>query len=266
MPFEVGLGRVPGLRRAADVEPHVEHVGLGHHGEQDRVVVPVVRALHLHDRVPAGRGAGARGSRPSWPRCPSSRTASARAGTARRSLLGERDRGLGGDGEVRCPGRPRARIASTIFGCAWPHDVDAEAAVEVDVLVAVDVPDRRSPCPRRRYDRVGVAGLEVRRRRRSGGCDGPLVQASRTPGSGPGACAPRARRSRRPWPSDVRRRSRCTSRWMRQSTPAGPTEADVSVAACPGLGPEVHELQRDVEVVLPDRLHHDLEIVLGLAQ
>src|SRR6185503_11589724 len=89
----------------------------------------------------------------------------------------------------------------------------------------------------------------------------PARAGSRTRGSGPGACALRARRSRRLWPSDVRRRSRCTSRWVRQST-----QAEHGGATSRALRAEVHELERDVEIVLANGLHHDLEIVLGLAR
>ena len=55
-------------------------------------------------------------------------------------LLGDDDRAVGGGGEVGAEVDPRLdRVADRRVGVADGHD--AEAVVEVDVLVAVDVPD-----------------------------------------------------------------------------------------------------------------------------
>ena len=56
MPLEVGCVVYQDLP-SCDLVADTEHVGLGDHGEQQRVVVAVVGALHLDDLVPAGGGA-----------------------------------------------------------------------------------------------------------------------------------------------------------------------------------------------------------------
>ena len=122
------------------------------HGDHHGVVMAVVRALDLQQDVAtrraaremhaAERGLGARvGEAP------------VRQAEAAAQLLRDRDRALGGRGEVAAlvdlaldGGRDlRVRV---------PEAHDAEAVVEVDVLVAVDVPDR---CP--------LAALEIHRAR-----------------------------------------------------------------------------------------------------
>ncbi len=73
---------------------------------------------------------------------------------APRELLGDDDRAVGRGGEVGAQRRRARRRRATIAGLAWPMHIDAEAVVEVDVLVAVDVPDLRA-----------LAALEVDRAR-----------------------------------------------------------------------------------------------------
>ena len=120
----------------------------------------VVRALDLHDVVAPGRGARDADRVSSSPRCRSSRSAPARGRSAGRAP--RRAATVGSVGAAKCvPVRAARSIASTIFGCAWPTTIDAEAAVEVDVLVAVDVPDVRA-LPSLEVDRVRVADLERR--------------------------------------------------------------------------------------------------------
>ena len=70
-------------------------------------------------------------------------------------------------------------IASTIFGMGVADDVDAEAAVEVDVLVAVDVPHVAALAPLE-VDRVRVAGLERRRHPERHRCRPPARTAPST--------------------------------------------------------------------------------------
>ena len=113
----------------------------GTHREHHRVVVAVVRALDLDD-VRRGRSRRApRGSRPSSPRCPSCRTAPGRSWNRRHSSSASATVVSVVTAKWMPCARPPSSMASTIFGWAWPTTIDAEAVVEVDVLVAVDVPD-----------------------------------------------------------------------------------------------------------------------------
>ena len=138
-------------------------------------------------RCRRGRSPRARcGSRSSSLRCPSSRTAPARGGSA--GTAPRRTAPSSSVGAAKCvPVRAARSIASATFGWAWPTTIAAEAAVGVDVLVAVDVPDLRA-LPLAQVDRVRVAGLERRadaeRHRRSA----PARTARATP-----ACASRSR-------------------------------------------------------------------------
>jgi hypothetical protein len=135
-----------------------EHVGLRHDREQDRVVVPVIRALHLHEKVAACRGAGDADR--------VHRRLGARVHEAHlleleplADRLGQRDGGLRGDGEVDAlVGDLADRLDD--LRVRVPDDVHAEPAVEVDVLGPVDVPHSR-PLPLAEVDGIGVAGLEV---------------------------------------------------------------------------------------------------------
>ncbi len=127
-----------------------------HHG----VVVAVVGALDLHDHVAAGeparevdrvhRGLGA-----------GVREAPVREAPAAAQLLGDDDRALGRRGEVRALVHPRLhgggddRVRVT-------DAHDAEAVVEVGVLVAVHVPHLRAG-PALEVDGPRVGLLELRR-------------------------------------------------------------------------------------------------------
>ena len=136
------LGRVPGLVVLHAVA-EAQDVGLGDHGEQHRVVMPVVRALHLDDLVAAGRGAG-HADRVHGGLGPGVHEAHLLELEPRADLLRERDRRLGGDREVDAlVGDPADRLDDLRVRVA--DHVHAEAAVEVGVLGAVDVPDARSP-------------------------------------------------------------------------------------------------------------------------
>ena len=108
-------------------------------GDHHRVVVAVVGALDLEDRVAAGRAAG-EVDRVHRRLGAGVVEAPLRQAEAAGQLLGDRDRAVGGGGEVGAFVDPRLdRGADDRVGVADAHH--AEAVVEVDVLVAVDVPD-----------------------------------------------------------------------------------------------------------------------------
>ena len=122
-------------------------------------MVAVVRAFDLHDHVAARRracdadgvhrrfGTGVGEAHLVEPEAPA-------------ELLGERDGHLGRGGEVRARARGALdRLDDLRVGV--PDDVAAEPAVEVDVLVAVDVPQVPAHAPRH-VDRVRITGLEGR--------------------------------------------------------------------------------------------------------
>jgi hypothetical protein len=136
-----------------------QDVGLGDHREQERVVVAVVGALHLHDLVPPRGGAGdAEGIHRRLG--PGVDDANLLQSEPLADRFGERDRG-------GCRHREVDRLASRLLesfddlrmGVA--DDVDAEAAVEVLVLDTVDVPDARTLAALE-VDRIRVPSLEVR--------------------------------------------------------------------------------------------------------
>ena len=153
--------------------------GLGHHREQHRVVVPVVRALHLHDAVAAGGGAGhadgvhgGLGPGVDEPHLLQPEPLA--------DLLGQRHRHLGGDGEVRpVPDRLRDRLDDLRVRVA--HDVDAEPAVAVHVLARRPRPRRGSPGRARGRSGTGRPPGSWTPRRRAC-CPARAGAASRTPG------------------------------------------------------------------------------------
>ena len=119
----------------------------------------VVRALHLDDLVASGRRAG------------DADRVHRRLGAgvheahlveleALADGLGQRDRVGSGDREVDRVLRSLGQRLHDL-GVGVADDVDPEAAMEVLVLLAVDVPDARG-LPLLEVDRVGVAHLEVR--------------------------------------------------------------------------------------------------------
>ena len=134
--------------------------------DHHRVVVAVVGAEDLHDGVAAR--VGARDPDRVHRRLGAGvRVAPARQAPAALQVLGDDDRVLGRGGEVRAarvallhraPDR-RVRVAL---------DHRAEAVVEVEVLVAVDVPDARAVAAARGRSATGrAAGRTTRRRRRA---------------------------------------------------------------------------------------------------
>src|SRR5215813_15203126 len=114
-------------------------VGLGGDGDLDRVVVPVVAALDLDDQVPAGdrphqvdgvhRGLGARVGEPPQ-----------RLGEPGGEFAGDRHGVRGGLGEMGAAG-DLAAYRLDDGGVRVPGQPHAVAAVQVHVLVAVDVID-----------------------------------------------------------------------------------------------------------------------------
>ena len=118
-PFDVGCVVYQArCRLVADVVPQPEDGGLGDHGEQHRVVVPVVRALHLDDLVAAGGG----------PRHADGVHGGLGAGVHEPHLL-HRNRAQMASASATVfsvvtakwmASSAAALIASTIFGCAWP--------------------------------------------------------------------------------------------------------------------------------------------------
>ena len=194
MPFDIGVRR--GLLAPA------HDVGVRHDREHHRVVVAVVRALDLHDVVAAGRGArdpdrahrrlGAGVREPHLSRGRSAGTAPRR--TAPSSSVGA----------AKCvPVRRGALDRLDDLRVRVADDHRAEAAVDVDVLVAVDVPDLRAAS--RRAGRSGTgrrpgttsatpSGIDCSARSYSA-CDTGVASSERAPCSSSaisrGACAQR---------------------------------------------------------------------------
>ena len=171
-----------GLRDAAAVGQRGEVVAVADlvvvDADRDHhvVVVAVVGAEDLHDRVAAG--VGARDADRVHRRLGAGvDVAPLRQPPAARELLGDDDRVLGRRGEVGAELDPlRHGLRDGRVGVALHHR--AEAVVEVEQLVAVDVPDVRRPCRARGRSATGrAAGTTTRRRRR--GCCGPLVERPR---------------------------------------------------------------------------------------
>ena len=134
-------------------------VRVRHHGEHHLVVVAVVRALDLHDVVATGRRArdADRAHRRLGARV---REAHLLELEAPAQLFGEEHHVLGRCREVRARLR-RARDRFDDLRVRMADDHATEAAVRVDVLVAVDVPDLRAVAFAE-VDRIRVAGLERR--------------------------------------------------------------------------------------------------------
>ena len=134
----------------------VRHADRDHHV----VVMAVVRAEDLHDRVPAGEGAGDpdrvhRRFRAGVDIAP------IRQAEALGQLVGDDDVVLHRRGEVGAQGDPLLdRLDDGRMGVALDHR--AEAVVEVDVLRLVDIPDLRALAVRE-VDRPGIARLVGRR-------------------------------------------------------------------------------------------------------
>ena len=140
-------------RVVAGAERLQRRVDRDHH----RVVVAVVGALDLEDRVAAG---GAAGEVDGVHRRLGAGVVEAPLGQAEaaRQLLGDGDRAVGRGGEVGPFVDPRLdRGADGRVGVADAHH--AEAVVEVGVLVAVDVPDAAALAALD-VDRPGVVLLE----------------------------------------------------------------------------------------------------------
>ena len=130
-------------RVVAGAERLERRVDRDHH----RVVVAVVGALDLEHRVAAG---GAAGEVDGVHRRLGAGVVEAPLGQAEApgQLLGDRDRAVGRGGEVGAFVDPRLdRGADGRVGVADAHH--AEAVVEVDVFVAVDVPDAAALAARR---------------------------------------------------------------------------------------------------------------------
>ena len=161
-------------RGGRDGPRRVRGTGLGHgrlHRDHDLVVVAVVAALDLDELVPPGDAAGDPDG--------VHRRLGAGVGEAPHGeavalgqQLGDVGVGLAGGDEERAvvelllDGGPHLRVAV-------PGEQRAEAHVEVDVVVAVDVlePRRLGPLG---HDRVGVVGLEGRGHAEGEAAPGPL--------------------------------------------------------------------------------------------
>ena len=124
-----------------------------HHG----VVVAVVGAEDLHDVVAAGVRAGDT-DRVHGRLRPRVREAPARQAEAARELLGHRHRLLRGRAEVSAE-REAALDGCPDRGVSVPLHHRAEAVVEVDVLVAVDIPHPRALATGQ-VDGPGLTALE----------------------------------------------------------------------------------------------------------
>ena len=140
-----GLRAAGGGGDAGRLVPRADLVCFGGHGDLHRVVVAVVAALDLDDQVPAGdrahqvdgvhggfgAGVGEAPLRQAEPFC---------------QLGGHRDGVRGGLGEVGAVGGLLGYcLRDRRVGVAGQRG--AVAAVQVDVLVAVDVPDLRAEAP-----------------------------------------------------------------------------------------------------------------------
>jgi hypothetical protein len=127
------------VRDAARVVALAEGLERGVHGDHHGVVVPVVRALDLEDHI-AARGAARHVDRVHRRLGAGVGEAPLRQAEAPGELLGDHDRPLGGRGEVRAL-LDAALDGVDDYGVRVADAHDAEAVVEVDVLVAVHVPD-----------------------------------------------------------------------------------------------------------------------------
>ena len=160
------------------------------HADHHGVVVAVVGALDLQHQVAAGGGAREvdgvhRGLGAGVGEAP------LRQAEAAHELLGDDDRALGGRGEVRAaPGALAHRGHDGRVGVAHAHH--AEAVVEVDVLVAVDVPHVRALAVGE-VDRPRVGGLEGARHATRHDGQRALVVALRALRCSPAACRARGR-------------------------------------------------------------------------
>ena len=109
-------------RRGRRLAP-AHQVGVRHDREHHRVVVPVVRALDLHDVLATGRGAGDADRahrRLGAGVAEAHRVAPGSAGTAPR-----RRATVDSVGAAKCvPVRAARSIASATFGCAWPTTIE----------------------------------------------------------------------------------------------------------------------------------------------
>ena len=135
---DVGGDPLRHRQRRCVLEP-ADGVGVRDHREHHGVVVAVVRAFDLHDVVAAGRGAGDpdRVHRRLGPRVGEPHLLEPEAAA---ELLRERDRDLGGRGEVGAGARGAVdRLDDLRVGVADDHA--PEAVVVVDPLPPVDVPD-----------------------------------------------------------------------------------------------------------------------------
>ena len=179
------------LRRGCLASAH--EVGVGNDGEHHRVVMPVVRAFDLHDVVATGRGARDADR--------AHRRFGARVGEANlleieapAQLFGEQHGVFGGHREVRSGfDRAHDRLADLRVRVADDHRT--EAAVRVDVLVAVDVPHVGAAALR--GDRSGTdrrPGTTTRHRAAS--TSARVDTARATPGSSRSAARARPPRSR----------------------------------------------------------------------
>ena len=159
MPFDIGVDAgcvAPAHRRRRSGPPRTSPCR-GDRGTSPR-----------SSRCRRGRSRRARcGSRPSSPRCRSSRTAPARAGSAGTAPRRTRTVDLGRSPRSACPCAPARSIASTTFGCAWPTTIEPKPLWKSTYSLP-STSQTRLPLPSREVDRVRVAGLERRRRRRSG--------------------------------------------------------------------------------------------------
>ena len=144
-------------RRRRRLVASAHGVGVGHHREHHGVVMSVVRTLDLQDPVAPGRGARDADRVHGGLGAGIGETHGVEV-EAPAELLGEGHRGGRRGGEVRAGAcRPLDRLDH--LRVRVPHHVDAEPAVEVEVLRAVDVPDVRA-LPTLKVDRVRVVGVE----------------------------------------------------------------------------------------------------------
>ena len=174
-----GLRDAGAVGQRLEVEAVADLVVLDPDGDHHAVVVAVVGAEDLHDRVALRVRAGDPDGVHRRLRA-GVRVAPARELPALGELLADDDRVLGRRREVRAERVAlRDRLADGGVGVALDHR--AEAVVEVEVLVAVDVPDERAGAALE-VDRPGVAQL-VRRRDAAGqGLLGALVHLARAGG------------------------------------------------------------------------------------